>query len=110
MEFSFSADQLAIRDLAKQIFSNKLTDDYLRKYDYDARSFDSELWQTVAEAGLLGIALPEQCDGSAMGFTELCLLLEEHGWALAPLPLFSSLILAAMQVGVPTSRLIFGAH
>ena len=31
MEFSFCADQLAIRDLAKQIFSNKLTDDYLRK-------------------------------------------------------------------------------
>ncbi len=98
MEFSFSEDQLAIRDLAKQIFSDKLTDDYLRKFDYDARAFDGELWQTVAAAGLLGIALPEACDGSAMGFTELCLVLEEQGRALAPLPLFSSLILAAMPL------------
>ncbi len=98
MEFSFSEDQLAIRDLAKQIFSDKVTDDYLRKYDYDGRSFDGELWQTVAAAGLLGIALPAECDGSAMGFTELCLLLEEQGRALAPLPLFSSLVLAAMPL------------
>lgn len=98
MEFSFSEDQLAIRDLAKQIFTDKVTDDYLRKYDFDGRTFDPELWQTLAEAGLLGVSLPELCGGSAMGFVELCLALEEHGRALAPIPLFSSLVLAAMPL------------
>ncbi|MGI9284740.1 MAG: acyl-CoA dehydrogenase family protein [Pseudomonadales bacterium] len=98
MEFSFSEEQLAIRDLAKQIFSDKATDDYLRQYDFDARAFDGELWQTLAEAGLLGITLPESCGGSAMGLTELCLALEEYGRALAPVPMFSSLVLAALPL------------
>lgn len=104
MDFSFSEEQLAIRDLAKQIYSDKVTDDYLRQYDFLARGFDAELWQTLAEAGLLGIALPEAAGGSAMGFTELCLVLEEHGRALAPVPLFSSLVLA----GLPLSE--FGSE
>lgn len=98
MEFSFSEDQLAIRDLTQQIFTDKVSDDYLRNYDFDARTFDPELWQTLAEAGLLGITLPEVCGGSAMGLVELCLALEEYGRALAPVPMFSSLLLAAMPL------------
>ena len=43
----------------------------------------------LAKAGLLGIALPEDVGGSGLGFLELCLLLEQVGRTVAPLPLLA---------------------
>ncbi|MET0112358.1 MAG: acyl-CoA dehydrogenase family protein, partial [Limnospira maxima] len=92
MEFSFSEDQLAVRDLARQIFSDRVTDDYHRQ---GAPAPDQSLWQTLAESGLLGLALPESCEGSGFGFLEVGLVLEEQGRVLAPVPLLQSLVMVA---------------
>ena len=51
-----------------------------------ATRFDRELWAELAEAGLLGIALPERRGGGGLGFLELCLVLEEVGRTVAPVP------------------------
>jgi alkylation response protein AidB-like acyl-CoA dehydrogenase len=98
MEFTFSDDQKAIRDLAAQIFTDKVTDEYLLNYYQQGRVYDSELWALLAEQGLLGVAVPEALGGTGLGFTELCLVLQEQGRRLAPVPLLSNLVMAAMPI------------
>ncbi|MBE9540279.1 MAG: acyl-CoA/acyl-ACP dehydrogenase, partial [Proteobacteria bacterium] len=98
MDFSFSEDQTAIRDLAKQIFSDRTTDEYLLKFDRTDEAYDDALWATLAAQGLLGITIAEEFGGTGLGFTELCLILEEQGRHVSPIPLFSSLVLGVLPI------------
>jgi alkylation response protein AidB-like acyl-CoA dehydrogenase len=99
MDFSFSEDQTAIRDLANQIFSDRTTDEFLLKFDRSDDVYDDALWTTLAEQGLLGITIAEEFGGTDLDFTELCLILEEQGRRLSPIPLFSNLVLGALPIG-----------
>jgi alkylation response protein AidB-like acyl-CoA dehydrogenase len=100
MDFNLSDDQLAIKDLAAQIFKDQVTDEYLLARDENVayKTYDSDLWKLLAEQGLLGLSIPEHCGGSGLGFIELCTILEEQGRRLAPLPLLSSLVMGAMPI------------
>ncbi len=98
MDFSFSDDQQAIRDLAAQIFGDRASDEFLLQFGRGDETYDEPLWQTLAEQGLLGIAIPEEHGGSGLGLMELCLMLEEQGRRVAPIPLFSSLVLGALPI------------
>ena len=60
--------------------------------------FDRALWQGVAEMGFLGIAIPEEHGGLGLGYLELCAVAEEFGRAIAPLPILSSIYLAAEAI------------
>src|SRR4029077_16016087 len=54
-------------------------------------SYDEGLWRGVAELGWLGAAIPQEYGGLGLGRLELCVLAEELGRALAPIP-FSSTV------------------
>ena len=45
--------------------------------------------------GFLGVAIPEEYGGAGLGHLELCVIAEEIGRALAPVPFASSIYLAA---------------
>ncbi|MFT6551708.1 MAG: alkylation response protein AidB-like acyl-CoA dehydrogenase [Zhongshania marina] len=99
MDFGFSEQQRDVQNLARQILSDNVTAEKLSQYDdYKAERFDRELWQKFAEAGLLGVAIDEEFGGMGFGFFELGLLVEEVGRAIAPLPLISHLISAALPI------------
>lgn len=98
MDFTLNDDQTAIRDLAAQIFKDQVTDEYLQQFSKDDRSYDETLWQLLADQGLLGLAVPESAGGSGQGFTELCLMMQEQGRRLAPIPLLSNLVLAGLPL------------
>jgi 3-oxocholest-4-en-26-oyl-CoA dehydrogenase beta subunit len=98
MDFSFSEDQNAIRDLAQQIFTDRTTDEFMLAFDRAEKTYDEELWATLAEQGLLGITIAEEFGGTELGFTELCLMLEEQGRRISPIPLFSNLVLGALPL------------
>ncbi len=98
MDFSFSEDQNAIRDLAHQIFTDRTTDEYLLAFDRTETVYDDALWSTLAEQGLLGITVAEAFGGTGLGFTELCLMLEEQGRRLSPIPLYASLVLGVLPI------------
>ena len=93
MDFSFSSDQEALRDLTRQIVSARATNDHLKdvKNNYTDAT-DLELWKQLAEAGLVGIGLPEAADGGGLGFLELALVLSECGRAAAPVPALGGLL------------------
>ena len=98
MDFKFTEDQNAIRELAYQIFSDRATDEFLLEFSRTEKTYDDALWATLAEQGLLGIAVPENAGGSGLGLTELCLVLEEQGRRVAPVPLYASIVLGALPI------------
>ena len=98
MDFSFSEDQNAIRDLANQIFTDRTTDEFLLEFDRNNDLYDDGLWSTLAEQGLLAITISEEFGGTGLGFTELCLMLEEQGRRVSPIPLYSTLVLGVLPI------------
>ena len=98
MDFTFTDDQNAIRDLAHQIFSDRASDEFLLDFSRNEATYDDELWTTLARQGLLGIAVPEAQGGSGLGLVELCLLLEEQVRRVAPVPVLASLVLGGLAI------------
>jgi alkylation response protein AidB-like acyl-CoA dehydrogenase len=98
MDFTFTEAQAAVAGLARKIFDERLTPAALKVVDGDPERFDRETWRVLASSGLLGTAVPEEHGGSGHGFLELCALLQEAGAAVAPLPLWASLVLGALPV------------
>jgi 3-oxocholest-4-en-26-oyl-CoA dehydrogenase beta subunit len=99
MDFSFSDEQQAISDLAKQIFSDKATHERVRQIERaGGPRFDRELWAEVAKAGLLGIPVPQEHGGAGLGFLEVALIVEQTARAAAPIPILETLVLGALPI------------
>ncbi|TMA51000.1 MAG: acyl-CoA dehydrogenase family protein [Deltaproteobacteria bacterium] len=71
MDFSFTPEQEALRELARRILDDHVTHQRLKAAEADPDWFDREAWRALAEARLLGVALPEDVGGSGLGFLEL---------------------------------------
>ncbi|MEE8146626.1 MAG: acyl-CoA dehydrogenase family protein, partial [Longimicrobiales bacterium] len=104
MDFSFTEEQTALRGLTREILAAEVTLERIKTAEAEADGFDRETWRCLAAANLLGLAMPEAQGGMGMGFFELCLLLEEVGRAVAPVPAWSALVLG----GLPIAR--FGSE
>lgn len=88
MEFEFSEDQCAIANLAQSVFTGHCTDARIRQVYESGDAFDPDLWQSLAETGMLAAVLPVTAGGSGLGMIEFGLLLEAQGAAVAPVPLW----------------------
>lgn len=98
MNFSYNEDQQAIQDVAVRMFRDLCGDEDIKNIYKTDLPLHSDLWQQVAQSGLLGTPLPAEYGGSEMGMTELCLILEEQGKAVAPIPVLESVVEAAMPI------------
>jgi alkylation response protein AidB-like acyl-CoA dehydrogenase len=98
MDFAFTPEQEALRDLARTICQDHATHERLKTIERDPDWFDRELWSALAKANLLGVSLPEDAGGSGLGLTELCLLLEQVGSAVAPVPAWPALVLGSLPI------------
>jgi alkylation response protein AidB-like acyl-CoA dehydrogenase len=98
MDFAFSETQTAVADLAKKIFEQRLTPAALKAVDADPAHFDRKTWRELATTGLLGTAIPETYGGSGQGLMELFALMQEAGAAVAPMPLWATLVLGALPI------------
>lgn len=56
---------------------------------------DDELWGRLVELGITGTTIPEEYGGVGLGYLELCLLAEQLGRVLAPVPFSSTVYLFA---------------
>jgi len=95
MNFEFSAEQQQLREQARRFLAEKCPTTAVRKILEGPEPFDRALWAGLAEMGLLGAAIPEEYGGSGLGYLELCVIAEELGRAIAPVPMLSSIYLAA---------------
>jgi len=98
MDFNFTEDQIMVRDLARGILEKEITPGRLREVERGGEWFDRALWSTFAEAGLLGLVVPADLGGMGFGFSEVCVLLQEIGRAVAPIPVLPTLVLGASVI------------
>ena len=98
LNFGFSEDQQAIRELAAKILKEQVTDKNLREIEAGDLWLHRAAWQAMAEAQLLGLALPETHGGGGLGLLELYILLEEIGRYIAPVPVLESLLGVALPI------------
>jgi alkylation response protein AidB-like acyl-CoA dehydrogenase len=98
MDFSFSEDTLAVRELIGQIFEDHCGHERSRDIEHGDAWFDEALWQELVKSNLAGITVPEDFGGAGMGLIEACVMLEQVGKYCAPVPLQAALILGAMPV------------
>ncbi|KIZ44273.1 MULTISPECIES: acyl-CoA dehydrogenase family protein [Rhodopseudomonas] len=95
MNFDFSDDQKQLRDQARRFLAEKCPPKAVRAVLEGKADYDRELWKGLAEMGFLGVAIPEEYGGAGAGHLELCVIAEEIGRALAPVPFSSTVYLAA---------------
>ncbi len=94
MNFDFSDDLKQLRDEARRFLAEQSPPAVVREVLDGAAPYAPALWQKIAEMGWLGAAIPEQYGGAGLGYEGLCVLAEELGRALAPVPFASSAYLA----------------
>jgi acyl-CoA dehydrogenase len=98
MDFDLTEEQLAVSEAAGTIFEGMAGTDRLAEVEGTADRVDDALWSELAKANLLGLAIPEEHGGSGLGLTELCLVLEQQGRAVAPVPLWATTVLGALPI------------
>ncbi len=107
MDFSFSEDQNSIRELVKQVLSDIVTHDSLKALAKEGVWFHERAWKQLAESEMLGLAIPEEHGGAGMGLTELCILLQQVGRTVAPIPAVETLVSGALPIaefGTPEQK------
>src|SRR5215469_4448224 len=91
MNFDFSDDQKFLKSEARKFLEGRCPTAKVRAVlDDPAKSYDAGLWKEVAAQGWLGAAIPEQYGGLGFGRLELCVIAEELGRSLAPIPFAST--------------------
>jgi len=73
LDFTFTPEQEQIRDLVQRICSG-FDDAYWLRKDNEA-AFPEGFYRAIADAGLLGIAMPEAFGGSGLGITEAAVMM-----------------------------------
>lgn len=74
MDFSLNDVQQMMLETARRV-GREFGLDYWRGLDAE-KTFPAELWQAVCDAGLCGVALPEEHGGSGLGMQEMALIIE----------------------------------
>ena len=95
MNFDFSADTTEMREQVRRFLADRIAIGTVRRQAESGEPFDRPLWQEMARMGWLGVAVPESLGGSGLGHEALCMLAEEIGRTLAPVPFSSSLYFGA---------------
>jgi alkylation response protein AidB-like acyl-CoA dehydrogenase len=89
MNFDFTDDQQAIKRTANELLAARFKPERMRELA-EAEKYDDEAWKEMCELGWAGIFIDEEHGGQGLGIVELVILMEELGYALAPVPFLSN--------------------
>lgn len=96
MNFDFSDDQKLLQEQARKFLNDKCSRKLVRSVlDNNKNQYSKELWQEVVNMGWTATAIPEEYGGLGLGMLELCVIAEELGRSLAPIPFSSSIYIFA---------------
>ena len=90
IDFSLSEEQEAIRELFADFFEKQSPTTTVRAAE--PTGFDPQLWEQLLELGVTQMGVPEEQGGDGVGISELVIIAEEFGRALAPVPLLEHVV------------------
>lgn len=95
MNLEFSAESLEIRDQGRRFLAGQTCLPKVRAALDGSGIDNAALWQGIVAQGWTGAAIPEEYGGHGIGYEALCVIAEELGRSLAPVPFASTAFLAA---------------
>lgn len=108
MDFAPDESQRAIADLAAQVLRAPGTDDARTTQALAGPAgYDEALWKSMAQAGLLALALPEDLGGDGFGALAVNAVLREVGRQTLPVPALATLalgVLPTVALGTPSQH------
>src|ERR1700750_2133039 len=104
MNFDFSDELLQLRDQARRFLCDRCPPTLPRRILESEEPYAADLWRAMAEMGWTGAAIPEEYGGVGLGRLAVCVLAEELGRVVAPVPFSSSVYLATEAL------LLFGSE
>jgi alkylation response protein AidB-like acyl-CoA dehydrogenase len=97
VDFTFSADQQALRDSVRAFLAAEAPKDYVRRMaEHDDVGITPELWRKIVDLGWTGLLVPEAHGGLGLGMLDAVVVQEEMGRAVFPGPYYSSAITATL--------------
>jgi acyl-CoA dehydrogenase len=94
MNFQFSDDAEVLREQARRFLEEKADRKKVRVVMDSGAGHDGALWAEIVALGWTALRIPEDYGGLGLSVLELCVLAEEIGRSIAPVPFTSSVLLA----------------
>lgn len=91
MNFDFSDDAKTMRESARKFLDANAGAAIARKSMNGTATYDADLWKAVIDLGWTAARVPEEFGGVGLTAEESCVLAEEVGRSLAPIPLTATL-------------------
>lgn len=108
MDFTLDEEQQALREAVRGLVGSRYSDfENRRRTVASDPGFDEDLWQKLAEMGVLGLPFSEADGGMGAGPVEVGIVAEELGRVLAPEPFLAAVVLAGglvAEIGSPEQR------
>lgn len=90
MDFTLTEEQRAIAELAGRILGERCSPEVLRTLEGGSAALAGDAWAALGAADLLGLSAPDDIGGSGLGLIEACLVAEQVGRHVAPVPYWPS--------------------
>lgn len=98
MDFELSDEQAMLRDTVREALGRTYDIETLRAVTDTDLGWSREVWNSLAEIGILGLVFDEKYDGMGAGVEELSAVLGEFGATLAPEPFLDSVVVPGLLV------------
>jgi alkylation response protein AidB-like acyl-CoA dehydrogenase len=97
MDFTFSPEQIALREAVRSFLAAEAPNEYVRRMaEHDDAGITDDVWRKIVDLGWTGLLVPESAGGLGLGLVDAVVVQEEMGRAVFPGPYFSSAILATL--------------
>ena len=84
MDMKLTDEQAQLQDGARRFMDKECTIAFVRQMEASEAGFSRPLWKRMAELGWIGLALPAEWGGLALGNLELAILMRELGRHICP--------------------------
>lgn len=98
MNFEFSEEQNLLREQAQGFLADNCPPAVARRVLEGGADYDESLWKKIVDMGWTATVIPEEYGGLGLSYLELCVIAEELGRAVAPVPFSSSVYLATEAI------------
>ena len=96
MEFALTEEQRLFADSLRDLLTDRITIDALRRHAETGSGFDPTLWDALTQLGLPGLLVPERFGGAGLGVLDAAIAAEVLGSAAAFTPFAGSLVMATL--------------
>ncbi len=103
MDFDFPDELKQLRETARGFLADRCPASVTRHVIDNGLPYDAALWRDMSDMGWLSATIPEEHGGLGLGPLAVCILAEEIGRSIAPVPFASSVYLATEAI------LLFGS-